>query len=296
MQVLNVQQLNFPKIEDERGNLSFIEGGRHLPFDIARVYWIYDVPGGQIRGSHAFKEQVECIIALSGSFDVVLDNGEKQYRYCMNRAYQGLFVPSMHWRTIENFSTNSVCLVLSSTAYDRNDYIEDYDLFVQKKKQSLVSSRLLGSCNHMNTPSTTLSNQDDNVYACTLFSLPKVWNKLQGNLTALNNNVELPFAIKRIYYIYDIPSGTNRGGHAHKDLLQYLVAVSGSFDVVLDDGRNRKTVHLNNPYTALMVVPGVWSELVNFSSGAVCLVLASDIYCEEDYIRDYAQFINYKHV
>ncbi len=121
--------LNLPKIEDPRGNLSFIEGNNHIPFNIERIYWIYDVPGGEIRGSHAFKTAQEFIIALSGSFDVILDDGKNKNKFSLNRSYYGLYIPAGIWRTIENFSTNSLCLVISSTEYLENDYIRDIKTF-----------------------------------------------------------------------------------------------------------------------------------------------------------------------
>jgi hypothetical protein len=135
--------------------------------------------------------------------------------------------------------------------------------------------------------------KDSSIYNCTVLSLPKIHNRA-GNITALNNSVDLPFNIQRVYYLYDIPGGELRGGHAHKALHQLIVAVSGSFDISLDDGLNKKTVSLNRPYYGLHVIPGIWRELSNFSSGAVCLVLASHKYDESDYIRDYSQFINRK--
>jgi len=126
----NIRIVNLPKIEDDRGNLSFIEEENHVPFRVMRVYWIYDVPGGEFRGSHAFKETEEFIVALSGSFDVVLHNGMAEKRYSMNRSYYGLFVPKMHFRRIENFSTNSLALILASTTYNENDYIRDFNEFL----------------------------------------------------------------------------------------------------------------------------------------------------------------------
>lgn len=125
--------LNLPKICDPRGNLSVIERNHQVPFDIKRVYWIYDVPGGKFRNGHAFHEQEEFIIALSGSFDVVLNNGKEETRYHLSRSYYGLYIPKMTWRSIDNFSTNSVALVLSSTLYDPADYIEDFELYKQYK-------------------------------------------------------------------------------------------------------------------------------------------------------------------
>ena len=118
-----------PKIIDKRGNLSFFEYPRQLPFAIARTYWIYDVPGGETRGSHAFREQQEFIVALSGSFDVVLHDGEKEQKILLNRSYYGLYVPKMYWRRLENFSTNALALIVSDKAFDEADYVRDFDEF-----------------------------------------------------------------------------------------------------------------------------------------------------------------------
>lgn len=125
--------INLPKIEDERGNLSFIEENEHVPFSIARTYWIYDVPGGQFRGGHAFKQQQEVVIALSGSFDIVLNDGKNKKVYSLNRSYYGLYIPNMIWRHIENFSTNALALVLSSTEFNQDDYIRNFEYFLNHK-------------------------------------------------------------------------------------------------------------------------------------------------------------------
>ena len=126
----DIRLIDLPRIEDRRGNLSFIEEENHIPFRVKRVYWIYDVPGGEFRGSHAFRKTEEFIVALSGSFDVILHNGTDEKRFSMNRSYYGLYVPVMHFRRLENFSTNSLALVLASTTYDVNDYIRDFDEFI----------------------------------------------------------------------------------------------------------------------------------------------------------------------
>lgn len=115
-----------------------------------------------------------------------------------------------------------------------------------------------------------------------------------GNLTAVENLTDIPFEVKRIYYLYDVPSGESRGGHGHRELEQLIVAASGAFDVTVSDGVNRKTVNLNRPYIGLYLKPGMWREIHNFSSGAICLVLASNLYDEEDYIRNYDDFVEYK--
>jgi len=124
----------FPKIQDPRGNLTFIEGQEHIPFEIQRVYWIYDVPGGDVRGGHAFKDTHEVIIALSGAFDVLLDFGDWTQIYNLNRSYLGLYVPKMVWRQMFHFSTNSVALVLSSSDYKEEDYIHRYSNYIELKK------------------------------------------------------------------------------------------------------------------------------------------------------------------
>ena len=125
---------------------------------------------------------------------------------------------------------------------------------------------------------------------CKLIELGKN-HHANGNLTVVENGKLIPFDIKRVFYIYDVPGGEERGGHSHKRLQQMIVAISGAFDVLLDDGVNQRSVTLNRPYQGLLVAPGVWSKQHNFSSGSVCLVLASDHYCEEDYVRDYDQFL-----
>ena len=125
--------IELPRINDVRGNLSFFENSNQIPFNIKRTYWIYDVPGGESRGSHAFKEAHVFIIALSGSFDVILNDGYKEIKYSLNRSYYGLFVPKLFWRKIENFSTNSLALIVSSSSYDETDYIRDYEEFKKIK-------------------------------------------------------------------------------------------------------------------------------------------------------------------
>lgn len=129
MNIGQAQIINFPKILDERGNLSFFQNSDQVPFDIQRVYWIYDVPGGEQRGGHAYRSQQEVIIALSGSFDVVLNDGFEEKRITLNRSYYGLYVPAMMWRHLENFSTNSVAFISTDMPYSESDYIRDFQEF-----------------------------------------------------------------------------------------------------------------------------------------------------------------------
>ncbi len=131
------------------------------------------------------------------------------------------------------------------------------------------------------------------IYDCSVIEIDKHHHE-KGNISVIENGHTVLFEIKRVYYLYDVPGGESRGGHAHKELYQFLVAASGSFDVILDDGKFKRTISLNRPYRGLLIVPGIWRELDNFSAGSVCLVLASHKYSEEDYIREYDAFKEYK--
>ena len=134
---------------------------------------------------------------------------------------------------------------------------------------------------------------NSSIYDCVILPLSKIHNRA-GNITIVEGEKNVPFDIRRVYYLYDIPGGEGRGGHAHRELKQLIIAASGSFDVLLDDGINKKVVTLNRPYYGLLVVPGIWRELLEFSSGAICLVLASEIYSAEDYLRKYDEFKLFK--
>lgn len=133
------------------------------------------------------------------------------------------------------------------------------------------------------------------IHSCNVVELTKIHNPA-GNITIIQNGDRQPFDVRRIYYLYDVPGGSERGGHAHKALHQLIVAASGSFDVILDDGRNKKIIQLNRPNYGLIVVPGIWREIVNFSSGAICLVLASEKYREDDYVRKYSDYKTMKNI
>lgn len=138
---MNIQDVKFvelPKFCDPRGNLSFAEQNNHIPFEIKRTYWIYDVPGGECRGGHAYKKTDEFIIAISGSFDVTVDDGKEKKSFTLNRSYYGLYIPKGLWRTMENFSTNSLALEFASTTYDRGDYVEEYDVYLKMKSNGEI--------------------------------------------------------------------------------------------------------------------------------------------------------------
>jgi hypothetical protein len=138
-----------------------------------------------------------------------------------------------------------------------------------------------------------MNNFTSDIHACNVIELSKIHNRA-GNITIIQNGIYQPFDIKRVYYLYDVPAGSERGGHAHKNLYQLIVAASGSFDVIIDDGFNKKIIELNRPFYGLLIVPGIWREIINFSSGAICLVLASEKYEQDDYIRDYNEFKKFR--
>jgi len=138
MNLNDCRLIDLPKVSDPRGNLTFVEGGRHIPFQISRVFYLYDVPGGESRAGHSNIEAEQFIVAMSGSFDVIVDDGVSKRKFHLNRAYYGLYLPSFVWREIENFSSGAVCMVLTSTMYSANDYIRDYDEFVKRRKAGIV--------------------------------------------------------------------------------------------------------------------------------------------------------------
>ncbi|WP_300705041.1 FdtA/QdtA family cupin domain-containing protein [Bacteroides sp.] len=280
------------KIVDPRGNLSIIEQFKEIPFEIKRTYWIYDVPGGCDRGGHAYKDNEEFIIALSGSFDVILDDGENKQTFSLNRSYNGLYVPKGIWRTMSNFSTNSLALVLSSTEYDVNDYIMNYSEFKQWVISVDTKTTPAGYAPMTQVCSMFHEKEAISVFDCSLCQLNK-FHDPEGNLTVVSENVHVPFPINRVFYSYDIPGGEDRGAHAHKECHQFIIAASGAFEVVLDDGTNKRTIQMNRPFWGLHVPPGIWASEQGFSSGSICLVLASHGYIEEDYIRNYEDFLKY---
>jgi len=130
-------------------------------------------------------------------------------------------------------------------------------------------------------------------YNCSIFELPRIKNRA-GNITPVHNNIEIPFAVKRVFYLYDIPGGESRGAHAHKECHQFLIAASGSFEVSLDDSKTKRIVQLNRPYLGLHIPPGIWASEINFSAGSICLVFASHIYNESDYVRSYDEYLKLK--
>ncbi len=280
--------IQLPKFLDDRGNLSFLENDKQIPFEIKRVHWIYDVPGGERRGGVAYKTTEEFMVAMSGSFDVVVRDGEREWKFSLNRSYMGVYIPAGLWRSVENFSSNSVAVIAASTFYDPTDAIRSMDELRAWTHGDEKINLKLETINHK-FPIAKYSVED-----CRIVELDRHHSQRKGDISVVENGKEVPFDVKRIYYLYDVPGGADRGGHAHKELCQLIVAASGAFTVELDDGTEKKAFTLNRPYQGLLVKPGIWRTLTDFSSGSICMVLASEKYDEKDYIRCYDEFVEYR--
>ncbi len=282
--------IQLPKFLDDRGNLSFFENDKQLPFVIKRVHWIYDVPGGEERGGVAYKTTEEFIVAMSGSFDVLVRDGKQEWKFSLNRSYMGVYIPAGYWRAVENFSSNSVAVIAASTFYDPSDAVRD----INELKANDVSAMPNEPLRSMSRDKSLNEVKKSSVEECGIIELDRHHSQRKGDISVVENGKEVPFDVKRIYYLYDVPGGADRGGHAHKELYQLIIAASGSFTVTLDDGTNTKAFTLNRPYQGLLIKPGIWRTLTDFSSGSICMVLASDLYTPDDYIRTYEDFMEYR--
>lgn len=293
MTINDCKIIELPKFLDARGNLSFAENYKQVPFEIKRTYWLYDVPGGIARGGHAEINNEELIISMSGSFEILVDDGTKQKTFTLNRSYYGLYIPKGLWREIKEFSTNALALEFGSIPYDVNDYIRNYDAFL-----AYSNTVVANDTSQVELPVVEQEHEGKydlfNVFDCSMIELDRHHSDRRGNLTVVENGKTLPFDVKRVYYLYDVPGGESRGAHAHKELSQLIIAASGSFTVTLDDGKCKRSFFLNRPYQGLYVKSGMWRTLEDFSSGAVCMVLASDVYKVSDYIRTYEDFLKFR--
>ena len=192
MNLSEVRIIELPKFLDDRGNLSFAENHSQIPFEIKRTYWLYDIPGGVARGGHAEKENEELIIAISGSFEIYVDDGKQSKSFTLNRSYYGLYIPKGLWREIKNFSGNSGALEFGSIAYDVNDYIRDYDEFLKySTEQRQIDSIILNDEGFV----ANVDNNKYNVFDCTIIELDKHHSNRKGNLTVVENGQTLPFDV-----------------------------------------------------------------------------------------------------
>ena len=258
-----VRLLTLPQIPEPRGNLTALEELVDLPFRIGSVRWFYDVPAGASWSAGQPGLGRAVVIALSGSFDVVVDQPAGSSRIRLSRASTAVTVPAGARCGVHDASTNCVGLVISS----------------QRPRWPVAEPDQEPKTLPFNT------TVDD----CSMTSLGRKHGR-ERSTTEVVSRTGVPFELTRVYYLYDVPAGASRGGHAHLQLEQVLIAAAGSFDVVLDDGRRVKPVRLDRPEFGISISTGIWRELQNFSSGAICLALASAPYEEADYIRDYGEF------
>jgi hypothetical protein len=264
--------VSLPQVPEPRGNLTALEELVHLPFRIGSVQWFYDVPAGSSWAAGEPGLGDTLLVALSGSFVAIIDRPGPS-RVPLSRANTGLHLPADVTWNVDDPSTNSVGLVISS--------------------QPTRPHRLASHQPDETVPPAL--NPDSTVDDCRPITLPR-HRRLGGSTTRVIPQSDVPFVISRVYYLYDVPGGAQRGGHAHRRLEEVLVAVAGSFEVVLNDGRRVSTTRLDRAHFGIWIATGIWRELRNFSSGAICLVLASAPYDEADYIREYDDFRRAKKV
>jgi WxcM-like, C-terminal len=262
--------ISFPRITDARGTLTALEELIHVPFRIGSVRWFYDVPAGVSSREGRAGPGDTLVVALSGSFDVVVN----ERRVHLSRAYWGLYVPDrVEWRPVDP-STSSVGLVVSS---------------------HLPTGRHRPLSDQPDRDVPGALDVDSTINDCCTLALPRRIHA-HGSSTEVIGSADLPFEILRVYYVYDVPGGAWRGGHAHQRQEEVLVAAAGSFEVMLDDGHRAKTIRLDRAHSGVHITSRIWRELRDFSSGAICLVLASAGYDEADYVRDYDEFRRAKRV
>lgn len=285
-------ELKIPKHEDSRGNLSFVEHGPGgmCPFEIERVYWIYDVPAGRVRHGRALRRTHELIVAMSGSMTVRLGYADGRTEdIFLDRSDRGVPVAAGTWREITGFSTNAVAMVLASGPYDPDEYIYDRTE-LQQRADAPDDATDAGAAHSAAADAAAEGHGVAAAGDCRFIDLPRELHA-NGSLTAVGNGSgTIPFDVRRVFYLYDVPAGADRGGHSHYEAREVIVALTGSFDVVVDDGRDVRRFTLNRPFRGLYIPRGLWRTLDNFSGGAVALVLTSERFSEADYVRSYERF------
>lgn len=249
-----LSNIDIPCVADPRGNLSFVQHPGALPFTPGEVRWYYDIPADGVDGFQTCKDRNRIVVALSGAVDIDIDGQSAR----LDRAYRGVFVPASKTARFRNFVTNSVIMVITSGTVADTESVAD-----SHSTSTLDDVRIV--------------DLGREAFGC-------------GSSSGVVNGGG--FDVRRVFYLYDVPADSERGGHSHYQARELIVAAAGAFDVVLDDGKERRTHHLDRPYRALYVPRGLWRELNRFSGGAVCLVLTTELFDEADYVRDYDKFIN----
>ena len=259
---------DLPIIPNKSGNLCFMQVRDHIPFLIDRVYWVYNVSRKEFQNDCEAEPSEEVIVALAGRFDVAVHDGTDEQLITLDRAYRGLYVPREHTWELRNCSLNTIAFVVASAPPDATG-------------SEILTSPI--------NPGRQIDARESTIEDCAIVELPQL-ERHAGNITFLRSGENWGFRIRRVYHLTDVPKGASRGGHAHRELHQFVIAANGSFDVVIDDGLDKRSIRLFRPDCALHLIPGIWRELHNFSLGSVCLVIASDPYDEQDYLREYDDF------
>jgi len=267
---MDARTTHLPKIHDHRGHLSFFQNNDQIPFEIKGAQWFSSAASSASKHAEPNPSTGNFIVALSGRFDIVLFDGQAKEQITLNRPDIGIYVPPSIRRQLHNFSPNSLALIVTDTP-------------------PLQSHE--ACADHTMSQSTTRCRPS--IADCALIEFPHI-DTSAGCISLADNNLPLPFKIKRIYYLYDIPRTASRGGHAHKAVHQLIIAARGSFEVTIDDSINKKTIRLSTPNVGLHIPRFIWRTLSNFSPGAICLALASEKYLADDYVRDYNEFLNYR--
>lgn len=254
---MDYKLLNLKVLGDERGKLISLEGGKNIPFEIKRVYWIYDTLPDIDRGFHAHKDLEQVIVAMDGACEFVLDDGKTRKEVWLNRPDVGLYIGKNMWREMRHFSYGCKLMVLASEYYDEKEYIRDYKAFLENVKTQ-NGFKLLD---------------------------------IGGGGKSLKSGLICPFEIKRIFYIFDTKGDIVRGCHANKDSEFLMFCLQGSCRVRVDNGKIQSEVALTNLNTALYLEKMVWKEMFDFSNDAVFVVLTNTLYNEKEYVRDYGEFL-----
>ena len=274
---------------DERGQLVVFEEHRDIPFHIKRVYFMYETAEGIARGKYAHKKLEQILVCIHGSCKIKLDNGREKKVVPLEKPYEGLYVTSGMWCEMFDFSPGAVLMCFASEFYDENDYIRDYEEFlnfVNNKKEVNYAP-----VSHKKIISQDFVEKISEYKEIYLFNSS---GDVDGKLISFEERKDIPFSIKRVFFMYDTLNGKIvRGKHAHRDIEQILVCIHGSCKIRFDDGHEKKVYTLDKPSEGLYMPKHLWGEQFDFSDDAVLLVFASDHYDESDYIRDYDEFLKF---
>lgn len=278
----------FPTYEDHRGRLTFIENYNHIPFSINRILCVYK----PLNFNMAVFGREEIIIAISGSLKLEVKSTTDNYSVELNRANIGALVSNFSFIKISEASENAICLVLSSAEENKPIGTDRLDTFKRMLLEHSLPIEKTMKTQFEHKTKLNISFQQSTVNDCILYNLSSCCPN--SNMFEFGEKFNIPFNIKRVFYIYDIPQKCDRGDHCHKDDYQLLVVLNGSLDIELSDGTNTKELHLDRPNQAIFIINGIWLKMKNFSTSTICLVASSNNFNNDDYIDNYEEFLQLK--